>query len=58
MNKYNVWQMSCGCFGSPVVRQSILFTVDATTTAEAEVKARQQASPGTRLEVELITVKV
>lgn len=53
MNDYEVWQMSCGCYGSAVVRQNLIGVVQATTSANAEILGRTLVSPGVKIEVQL-----
>lgn len=53
MNSYEVWQMSCGCFGSPVVRERLVGVVEATTSANAEILGRNLVSPGVNIEVQI-----
>ena len=50
---WNVWALSCGCYGAPIVRQRLVAAVQADSREEAMVLALGRVSPGVKFEVEV-----
>lgn len=53
MSSYEIWQMSCGCFGSPKVREKLIGVVEADTSENAEILGRTFVQPGIRIETQI-----
>jgi hypothetical protein len=50
---WNVWALSCGCYGAPIVKERLVTTVQAESRQEAMVIALGKVSPGVKFEVEI-----